>query len=65
MEDLPLLMRSLVATCRPRHISSMGTWDSVLVNCGTTSDGTRHAFSTGYLGDGECIQAQMECCHVS
>jgi len=60
MEDLPLLMRSSVATCHSRRISSMDTWDSVLVNCDTTSDGTWHAFSTEYLGDGECIQAQME-----
>jgi hypothetical protein len=65
MEDLPLLMRNSVATCHPRCISSMGTWDSVLVNCGTTSDGTRHAFSTVYLSDAEYIQAQMECCHIS
>jgi len=65
MEDLPFLMRSSVATCHSRHISSVGTWDSVPVNCGITSDGTWHALSTGYLGDGERRQAQMECCHVS
>jgi hypothetical protein len=38
--------------------------DSFPVNCGAVSD-EHGAFSPGNLSDGEQIQGQMECCHVS